>query len=176
MNFSLSIDRRHALRLLLYLAAVTAFYVVFAAVGSVWGGAAGAINILPFLTAAIAFYDGPYTGGAFGFYGGMLMSLASTTVDGADALILGLFGIVCGSLGVVFMRRILPSVIYCGTVLLALRGVISATYYRLFYAIPFTRVLLSYVVIILVSLAPGAAGYFVIRAIHGRFSGEEDIL
>ena len=60
--------------------------------------------------------------------------------------------------------------------LLALRGVISATYYRLFYAIPFTRVLLSYVVIILVSLAPGAAGYFVIRAIHGRFSGEEDIL
>ena len=59
MNFSLSIDRRHALRLLLYLAAVTAFYVVFAAVGSVWGGAAGAINVLPFLPAAIAFYDGP---------------------------------------------------------------------------------------------------------------------
>ena len=127
-----------------------------------------------FLVAAIAFFEGPYTGGCMGFYSGLLLSISSSTMEGAETLILALFGVLCGSVGVVLLRRILPSVLACGCALLAVRGAISATYYTLFYSVPFLSVAARYAQILLLSLLPGAAGYFLVRAVCRRFS-EDDI-
>ena len=79
-----------------------------------------------------------------------------------------------GSVGVVLLRRILPSVLACGCALLAVRGAISATYYTLFYSVPCLSVAARYAQILLLSLLPGAAGYFLVRAVYRRFS-EDDI-
>ena len=172
MRFSLSADKRRVGKILCYLLLLTAFYVLSAARGVLYGMGLPTVNAMPFLVAAIAFFEGPYTGGCMGFYSGLLLSISSSTMEGAETLILALFGVLCGSVGVVLLRRILPSVLACA--LLAVPGAISATYYTLFYSVPFLSVAVRYAQILLLSLLPGAAGYFLVRAVCRRFS-EDDI-
>ena len=174
MRFSLSLDKRRVGKILCYLLLLTAFYVLSDARGVLYGMGLPTVNALPFLVAAIAFFEGPYTGGCMGFYSGLLLSISSSTMEGAETLILALFGVLCGSVGVVLLRRILPSVLACGCALLAVRGAISATYYTLFYSVPFLSMAARYAQILLLSLLPGAAGYFLVRAVYRRFS-EDDI-
>ena len=174
MRFSLSVDKKQAAKRLCYLLLLTAFYVFSSARGVLYGMGLPSVNAMPFLVAAIAFFEGPYTGGCMGFYSGLLLSISSSTMEGAETLILALFGVLCGSVGVVLLRRILPSVLVCAGALQLLRGVISATYYTLFYSIPFWRVAARHGQILLLSLLPGTAGYFLVRALHRRFS-EDDV-
>lgn len=173
MNLSLSIDRRNIFKILCYLAVSTLFYILTTARGSVALYWQVTVNAMPFLVAAIGFYEGAYVGGCMGVYCGLMMSVSSSTTEGAEAMIMGLFAIFCGSVGVRLMRRILPSVLFCGSGLLVIRAVISATYYRLFYAIPFFGVLAGYIWIIAASLPAGVAAYFIVKAISRRFSEEE---
>ena len=101
MRFSLSLDKRRVGKILCYLLLLTAFYVLSAARGVLYGMGLPTVNALPFLVAAIAFFEGPYTGGCMGFYSGLLLSISSSTMEGAETLILALFGVLCGSVGVV---------------------------------------------------------------------------
>jgi len=174
MNLSLSINRRRVFKCLAYIAVTTLAYVLATARSSAAEYWLPTMNIMPFIAAALGFYEGPYMAGAMGFYGGMLLSLSSSTTEGAEAIILGLFGVFCGSVGVTLMRRMLPSCMTCAFGLMAARGVISATYYRIFYSISFSGVLLSHLEIMAVSLIPGAACYFIVAAISRRFDNEEE--
>ena len=172
-DFTLTIDRKKAGKILCDLLCLTAFYILSSARGVLSNVDFATVNAMPFLVAAIAFYEGPYVGGCMGFYAGMLLSLSSTTVEGAEALVMAVFGVLCGSVGVLFMRRFLLSILCCGAVLLTLRGAVSAVYYNLFYAIPFNSIFAGYLRILAISLLPGVLGYFVIKAIHRRFSEVE---
>ena len=172
-DFTLTINKKKALKVLCYLLCLTGFYILSSARDVLSDADFATINALPFLIAAIAFYDGPYMGGMMGLYSGLLLSLSSSTVEGAEALGLAFFGILCGSVGVLFMRRFLLSILACGSVFLCLRGIISAVYYVLFYAIPFGGIFGGYLRILLISLLPGSLGYFLIKAIHRRFSEVE---
>ncbi len=172
-DFTLTIDKKKALKVLGYLLCLTAFYILSSARGVLSNVNYATVNALPFLVATIGFYDGPYMGGMMGVYSGLLLSLSSTTVEGAEALGLAVFGILCGSLGVLFMRRFLLSILACGALFLTVRGIVSAVYYVLFYAIPFGSIFAGYLRILAISLLPGAAGYFLIKAIHRRFSEVE---
>ena len=63
MRFSLSVDKRRVGKILCYLLLLTAFYVLSDARGVLYGMGLPTVNALPFLVAAIAFFEGPYTGG-----------------------------------------------------------------------------------------------------------------
>lgn len=169
-DFTLTIDKKKALKVLSYLLSLTVFYIFSTARGMLVDVDFASINALPFLVAAIAFYDGPYMGGCMGLYSGLLLSVSSATAEGLEALSMTLFGIFCGTVGVLFMRRFLLSILCCGSVLLTLRGAVSAVYYSLFYAIPFSSIFLGHLRILLISILPGVLGYFLIKAIHRRFS------
>ena len=173
MNFTLTIDKKQVGKILGYLLVITGYYILFGARGVAGTFNFVTINAMPFLVAAIAFADGPYTAGWMGLYAGLLQSVSSATLEGVEAAVLALFGILCGSVGLLFMRRILPSVLFCGSLMLVLRGLFSATYYTLFYAIPFVRVAAAYLGVLAASLIPGAVGYFLIGAVHNRFSKDE---
>ena len=172
-DFTLTIDKKKAAKALGYLLCLTAFYILSSARGVLSDVNYATVNALPFLVAAIAFYDGPYVGGVMGVYGGLLLSISSSTVEGAEALGLALFGVLCGSVGVLFMRRFLLSILACGSLFITLRGIFSATYYALFYSIPFRSIFAGYLRILAISIVPGAVGYFLIKAIHRRFSEVE---
>lgn len=172
-DFSLTIDKKKALKVLGYLLCMTTFYILSTARGILSNIHFATVNVMPFLVAAIAFYDGPYMGGCMGVYGGMLLSLSSSTVEGAEALVMACFGILCGTVGVLFMRRFLLSILCCGALFLAVRGAVSAVYYSLFHTIPFTSIFVGYLRILAISLLPGALGYFLIKKIHRRTSEVE---
>ena len=172
-DFTLTIDKKKALKVLGYLLCMTAFYILSTARGILSNIHFATVNVMPFLVAAIAFYDGPYMGGCMGVYGGMLLSLSSSTVEGAEALIRACFGILCGTVGVLFMRRFLLSILCCGAVFLAVRGAVSAIYYSLFHAIPFAGIFIGYLRILAISFLPGVLGYFLIKKIH-RHTSEVD--
>ncbi|MEA4921635.1 MAG: hypothetical protein VB078_12065 [Clostridiaceae bacterium] len=174
MNASLNPNKGNVIRIVIYVVLITVFYLLCMARGTLGGFWFVTVNAMPFLVASIGFFEGPYVGGSLGLYSGLLMSVSSSTVEGAEALVMALFGIFCGSVALMLMRRILPSVLFCGTVFLTARGIISATYYTMFYSIPFLNVIVSYIEIILVSLIPGIIGYYLVSSIHRRFSEEND--
>lgn len=168
------VSSRAFLKGIIYILLATLCYILPAARGMVAGYGLPTVNIMPFFIAAVGFFEGAYMGGAVGLYGGLLLSLSSATVEGAEGLILALFGIFCGSVGAMMMRKVLPSVMFCGIGLLAGRGVISATYYRIFYGVSFWSVLVNYLRIIALSVLPGALCYFIVAAVSRRFFEEED--
>lgn len=168
------VNRRVVLKGIIYVILTTLCYMLPAARGMVMGYGLPTVNVMPFLIAAVGFFEGPYMGGAVGLYGGLLLSLSSSTVEGAEGLILALFGIFCGSAAAMMMRKVLPSVMFCGIGLLAGRGIISATYYRIFYGVSFLGVLGDYLRIIALSALPGALCYFIVSAVSRRFFEEED--
>lgn len=167
-------NSRAFLKGIIYILLATLCYILPAARGMVAGYGLPTVNVMPFFIAAVGFFEGAYMGGAVGLYGGLLLSLSSATVEGAEGLILALFGIFCGSVGAMMMRKVLPSVMFCGIGLLAGRGVISATYYRIFYGVSFWSVLVNYLRIIALSVLPGALCYFIVAAVSRRFFEEED--
>lgn len=173
MDFSFSFSRRKALYIFCLGLLITAVYILSTVRGAFLTFDLASVNAMPFLVAAVGFYRGGYASALAGVYAGVLMSLSSATPEGAEALVLGLFGAFCGFLAVNYMRRVLPSVLACGSGLLALRGVISATYYWIFYSVPFFTVLASYLRIIAVSLVPGALCYFAVGWLERRLCGED---
>ena len=174
MRVSLNANRRQAFKIAAYIALFTVFYIVTSARGMVGAYWLVSVNAMPFLVGAAAFFEGPYWGGSLGFYGGLLMSLSSATVEGAEALIMGLFGVFCGSVAVMVMRRLPISVLSCGTGLLILRGIISATYYRLFYGLPMVEILINSGKMIVLSLLPGLIAYYAVAALHKRFKKDDE--
>ena len=62
-DFSLTIDKKKALKVLGYLLCMTAFYILSTARGILSNIHFATVNVMPFLVAAIAFYHGPYMGG-----------------------------------------------------------------------------------------------------------------
>lgn len=166
-------EKNQVIRVVLYLIVTTLFHAVISSPVFLVTPWFVSVNIMPFIIASIALYDGPYIGGGVGFYAGVLLSLSSTTVEGAEALIMALFGIICGSAGVMLLRKIMPSALFCGVLLLATRGIISAVYYQLFYEISFISVAIEYLKITVVSTFFGIFAFKIIKKINKRFSEVE---
>ena len=139
---------------------------------SLWGGG---INALPYLVAAIALFDGPYAGGSFGFFAGLLLSINSMVIEGLVAMAMGLFGAFFGHFGRIYLRQVLPSVLLGGLGYSLFHGGCRYLfYYALVHGISPVYGLQSLLGEVLLSLLPGAAMFFIVRAIKSRFTeGEE---
>lgn len=139
---------------------------------SLWGGG---INVLPYLVAAIALFDGPYAGGSFGFFAGLLLSLSSMVIEGLVAMAMGLFGIAFGQFGRMYLRQVLPSVLLGGLLYSIIHGLCRYIfYYALVHGISPVYGLQSLLGEVLLSLLPGAAMFFIVRAIRNRFMESEE--
>ncbi|MBQ3062173.1 MAG: hypothetical protein IJD03_00770 [Clostridia bacterium] len=170
MQFTLSVDRDRLIKTVLYFLLVTLAYAICGTRGMVWGPDMVTVNPMPFIIAAIAFYEGPYMGGSLGLYAGLLLSIQSHTHEGFEALVLAMLGILCGSAAVMFMRRTFASVMVCGLSFMAVRGIISSIYYQLFYGIPWQGIMVEYLKITFLSALAGAVGWMIVSNIHRRFT------
>ena len=170
MRFNLSFDRDRAIKIALYTALITLSYVLGGVRGMVWGPDMVTVNPMPFIVAAIAFFEGPYMGGSFGLYAGLLLSIASHTYEGFEALVLALLGVLCGSAAVLVMRRTVAAIMVCGLSFMVLRGFVSAIYYNLFYSIPWQGILTEYLKITVLSAVFGLAGCYIVFKIYARFT------
>ncbi len=167
------LTRRYLIKVAAYLLLSAALYVLCTARGPLSSVQLLTINLMPFFVAALAFFEGPYLAGCLGVWCGLLLSLGSSTVEGAESLGLALLGVACGSLGVTYMRRIVLSGLACGAVYTLLRGVVSAVYYRLFYGIDPLSILLTSLTALALALVPGLLCWQLVAWINGRFAEEE---
>ena len=88
-----------------------------------------AADVMPFIVAALALYEGPYAAGAAGFVAGLLLSLHSNTLEGLDSLFLALFGVAFAMLSTMFFRE---NVLLCfagGGICLAATELIKYVFY-----------------------------------------------
>lgn len=136
-----------------------------------WRATADAI---PYFLAAIALLEGPYVAGMMGFFGGLLLSLHNTTVEGLTALYLALFGIAFGLLGTHYMRPVLPSALLGGFACVLLQGVARYIfYYALVYKMDVVIALQELGAELLLSLLTGIPVFFLVRMIYRRFQENE---
>lgn len=132
-----------------------------------WGATS---DPMPFLVAAIALYEGPYIGGAFGFAGGLLVALHSLTVEGLSALYLGLFGLLFGLLASIHLRQLLVSAYLGGLLCMVAQGVLRYGFYqKLVYGIPLLDGGKMLAGEVLVALVPGLLLCVLIRWLYRRF-------
>ena len=167
------LTRRYVTKVILYILLSVLLYVLTTARGTVVSARLVNINVMPFFVAALGFFEGPYLAGSMGVWCGLLLTLSSNTVEGAEALALGLFGVLCGTVGVTFLRRIALSGLACGLGFLALRGVMSAVYYQLFYGIHPRDLAVSCALCAALSVLPGLLSWQLVSLIHDRLTEEE---
>jgi len=133
----------------------------------------GRLDMLPVLVAAIALFEGPYTGGALGFFAGLLLAIHSPMVEGLSALYLGLFGIGFGILGSGWLRRVCPAALIGGLSAIALQGVVRYVFYsRMVYGLMLADVWQPLVGELLLAVLPGIGAFYLVRGLHRRFSEE----
>ncbi len=164
--------RRAMLKLALYFVIILAAFVLQTSAGGLMTVSGTSASCLPFLVAAVAFYEGPYMGGACGVIAGFLSSVATSTSEGSEVLILSLFGALCGVLAFNYMRQIITSILVCACGYLAVRGIISGVYYRMFFSVNMGMVLLEHFRALLLSIIPGIVFANLIRITYRRFSEE----
>ena len=132
-------------------------------------------DVIPFFVAAAALFDGPYAGGLFGFFAGLLCAVSSPAIDGLSALYLGVAGTVCGVVSQRYMRKVLPSALLLGTLIVLVQGVLSYVfYYALLYSAPLGYSAAALLGQCALSLAPGAAVYWAVRAMYLRFAEKDE--
>lgn len=167
------INKHKALKLCAYALLLIAVFALQSANGTaitLWGAK---LDATPFLVAAIALFEGPYVGGAFGFAAGLLASIHSPMVEGLSALYLGLFGIAFGYLGAMYMRRMLVAGLLGGLGCIALQGVVRYVFYsRLIYGLPISRGAELLLGELLLAVGPGIIVFYIIRGLHRRFTEE----
>lgn len=128
------------------------------------------VDATPFLLAAIAIFEGPYTAGIFGFFAGMLESLHSTRVEGLAALYLALFFLLFGLIGASSLRPVLPNALLGGSACILLRGVLRYVFFYLFvYRMSLPVALRQLAAEWLPALPIGVLLWFIVRALRRRF-------
>lgn len=140
---------------------------------SLWGAKT---DVMPFIVAAIALYDGPFAAGSYGFAAGILTSVHSPVIEGLSALYLLLFGVAFGVFGQLYIRKIAPAALLGGAACIAVQSVARYIfYYRLVYSVTLDYAVLLLVGELTLSILPGIVMYYVIRGVHRRFA-EADTL
>ena len=131
------------------------------------------VNALPFVVASVALLDGPYAGGAFGFAGGVLLSLNSPEVEGFASLSLGLFGVLFGLFGAYYLRNILFSALAGGIVCMVIESVFRYVFHDLLiYGMGLSQSRGLCGRQLLRSLPAGALAYALVFLIRRRFTEE----
>lgn len=133
-----------------------------------WGAS---VNVMPFFVAAVALLDGPYSGGAFGFFAGVLLTLNNAGVEGFASLTLGLFGIGFGLFGAYYLRPVILSALSGGVLCMLVEAVFHYVFYDLLiYGMPLSDALRIFSLELAMSLPAGALTYLLARAVHRRFT------
>lgn len=92
------------------------------------------MDILPFFIAAIALFEGPLVGCAFGTAIGLISCINISSAEGLLALYYGLCGLGLGYFAPKYMRKVFPSTFFCGTLIFAVKTIIVfCFYYALVY-------------------------------------------
>ena len=131
------------------------------------------VNALPFFVAAVALLEGPFAGGAFGFFGGVLLNLNSPVNEGFASLWLVLFGVLFGLFGAYYLRRVILSALAGGVLCMLLEAVFSYLFYDLlFYGMGLGQALLQFGASLLLSLPAGTLTWLAVVWIHRRFTEE----
>ena len=139
---------------------------------ALWMGGA-TVNALPFVVASVALLDGPFAGGAFGFAGGVLLSLNSAGVEGFQSLSLGLFGILFGLFGAQYLRNILFSALTGGLVCMAVESFFAYIFHDLLvHGMGLPQAFGLFGRQVLLSLPAGVLAYALVYAVHRRFTEE----
>jgi hypothetical protein len=164
-----------AKRRLLYLLVLLAVFLLQTTRGLLprpWGAT---VNLYPFLVCAMAFSDGPYAGGLYGFAAGLLLAVGSGTPEGLDAGLYALYGILCGYGATSVLRRGLLTELVCGSLLSLVRCILGwLVYYGLAYAAPVGPYLLTWFIGLVCSAALSIPAHSALRAIARRY--HEDTL
>lgn len=137
-----------------------------------WGAT---VNLFPFLVCSMAFSDGPYAGGLFGFAAGLLLAVGSGTPEGLDAGLYAVYGILCGYGATTVLHRGYSSELACGVLLSLVRCLLGwLVYYGLAYGAPMGRYLLTWFIGLVCSAALSLPAHALLRAIARRY--REDTL
>ena len=120
---------------------------------TLWGASP---DVLPFLFAAVALFEGPYVGAIFGFAGGILLSVGA------------------GFSASRYMRRVFPTLLMCGIFLSLFKTLLSFFFfYALVYEAHSPGLLLTAGKSLLLSLPFSLVVYLIVKHIHSRFTAEE---
>ena len=137
-----------------------------------WGAA---VNLYPWLICGMAFSDGPYAGGLYGAFAGLLLAVGSGTPEGLDAALYGLYGLLCGLGATSFLRREYTTTLACGALLSLIRCLLGwLVWYGLFYGAALGSYLLTWLVGLVLSAALSLPAHLLLRAIARRY--HEDVL
>ncbi|MBQ7624056.1 MAG: hypothetical protein IJS65_02115 [Clostridia bacterium] len=88
-------------------------------------------ELMPFLVAALAVYEGPYVAGITGFFAGLLSSLHSASIEGLDSLFLSLFGVLFAFIAATYFREGLLLCVTGGAVGLFVTELLKYAFYYL---------------------------------------------
>jgi hypothetical protein len=134
-----------------------------------------AADVMPFIVAALALYEGPYAAGGIGFLAGLLLSLHSDSLEGLDSLFLALFGVVFAMLSTMFFRENIMLCFTAGAVCLAGTELVKYVFY---YYLADGVGLFAGLTLLAGKLLRSAAGGFLVclavRAISRRFDKEKE--
>ncbi len=132
-------------------------------------------DFLPFFIAATALFEGPYAGGAFGFAGGVLLSINSPGIEGFSSLYLSLFGVLFGLFGSYYLRCVVLSALGGGALCTALRAILGYLFHDyLIYSMGLNQAAWQLGIQLAMSLPVALLTYGLVRWIHRRFT--EDAL
>lgn len=161
-------------RIALYLLLLLVLYLLHFSRGTrlrLWGASP---DLLPFFLAAVALFEGPYTGCALGLVAGLLTAVNSGAPEGLLALYYGLGCLCLGWFTARHMRRTLPAALLCGV---ALSGVKTLLTFFFFYALVYRAHSLGALVrsgySLLFSMVLAPLAYLAVKKIHTRFTEEE---
>lgn len=138
---------------------------------TLWGASP---DVLPFLFAAVALFEGPYVGAIFGFAGGILLSVNSTAPEALLSMYYSLGCLGAGFFASRYMRRVFPTLLMCGIFLSLCKTLLSFFFfYALVYEAHSPGLLLTAGKSLLLSLPFSLVVYLIVKHIHSRFTAEE---
>ena len=132
-------------------------------------------DLIPFLLAAAALFEGPYVGAALGLAAGLLTAVNSGAPEGLLALYYSLGCLGLGWFTSRHMRRTLPAALLCGAALSSVKPLLT---FFFFYALVYRAhslgalVWSGYSLLFSALLAPLV--YWAVKKIHSRFDEEEE--
>ena len=131
------------------------------------------VTLTPFFLAAIALYEGPYMGAAFGFAAGLLADSAGMRLEGLLPVWYMLFFAAAGYLCARYFRRLWVSCLIFGAVCtIAQNALTYVFYYYLFFRAAFVPLAVRALANLALSAALSFAPYLLVPAVYRRFAGE----
>ena len=162
-------EKLQALKYALYALLMLTAFVLCSARGVMpvlWGAV---MNPLPFFVCAVALYDGPYAGAAFGVAAGLLSGLHSVAVEGLSSLYLGLYGLAFGLLALIWLRQIVLNALLGGFFCIVLQGLSRYVFYHgLVFGIPAGQSLQMMAGELLLAALPSLLLCFAVKKIYGK--------